>query len=124
MFLLIFWSDDWVYDEGPYDYVGATEACNARGMVVVQIDNAEENTRVGELLPQDSNSWAWIRNPSLAGSNEYSNFLPDRGLVDNACTRFFSYWRTYHDYWDDQSCQDQGPVVCEKLLQNEPIQGI
>ena len=114
-----------MYDEGPYDYAGATKACNAWGMAVVQIDSANENTLVGKLLPQGENSWAWISNPSLATNNDYSNFLPNRGLVDNACTRFFSLvWRTYRDHWDDQPCGDQGPVVCEKLVQTETTQGI
>ena len=114
-----------MYDEGPYDYAGATAACNARGMAVVLIESADENTQVGTLLPQEGNSWAWIRNPSLAANNNYSNFLPGRGdNVNNECTRFFSLvWGSHHDEWDDQECSSQGPVVCEKLVQTETTQG-
>ena len=122
----MFISEHWEYDEGPYDYAEATAACNARGMAVVFIESADENTQVGTLLPQEDKSWAWIGNPSLAANNKYSNFLPGRGNNPyNKCTRFFSFvWGSHHDQWDDQPCRSQGPVVCEKLVQTETTQGI
>lgn len=84
-------------------------------MEVVYIDDEEENTLVAALLPQSEGSWAWIANPGAADENDYSNFLPERGLTGaHSCNRIFSLiWEIYEDQWDDQECHSQGPVVCE-----------
>ena len=77
----------------------------------MNIDSGAKNTLVGGLLPQTENSWAWIGN-QIGTTPEF--FLDGRPNGDGDCIRIFSLvWGDQEDKWDDQSCSDSGPYVCE-----------
>jgi hypothetical protein len=90
---------------------GAAAACTALGAELVTIGDAAENTFIGTLLPQSTNTNAWIANE--VGDGLYSNFLPGRPNGADVCVRFFSLvWGSYEDSWDDNGCSTSLGYVC------------